>query len=220
MVRCRAGTYSRCRSQITVNQYDELPVPARPLIPILISAVSAVFGVPVTAANRPPNIVLIYFGCGDISNPVIRTPNIDQLAREGVRSADFNEVTSSCTPSRGALLTGRYPLRNGLTHNVTKRLTYVVSRPRRSSVFPPIVLHSVIDKQQAQLVDGQVKSGAITVRQNPVCDQLLVSLVTLFGVIGTEVVMLPGDNDSGLARGFMKRVAGSSPCSHSGSLQT
>lgn len=75
-------------------------------------------------AAAPPNIVLIYIdnvGYGDIGcygNPVIRTPNIDQLAREGVRCTDFYIVTSSCTPSRGALLTGRYPLRNGLTHQL------------------------------------------------------------------------------------------------------
>ncbi|MCA9133180.1 MAG: sulfatase-like hydrolase/transferase [Planctomycetales bacterium] len=78
----------------------------------------------VASAAAPPNIVLIYIdnvGYGDIGcygNPVVRTPNIDRLAHEGVRCTDFYIVTSSCTPSRGALLTGRYPLRNGLTHQL------------------------------------------------------------------------------------------------------
>jgi arylsulfatase A-like enzyme len=79
-----------------------------------------------TISAAPPNVVLIYIdnvGYGDIGcygNPVVRTPNIDRLAREGVRCTDFYIVTSSCTPSRGALLTGRYPLRNGLTHQLSR----------------------------------------------------------------------------------------------------
>lgn len=60
-------------------------------------------------------------GYGDIGcygNPVIRTPNIDRLASQGVRCTDFHIATSSCTRSQGALLTGRYPLRNRLTRQL------------------------------------------------------------------------------------------------------
>lgn len=73
----------------------------------------------------PSNIVLIYIdnvGWGDLGcygNPVIRTPNIDRLASQGVRLTDFYIPSSSCSPSRGALLTGRYPHRNGLTHQLS-----------------------------------------------------------------------------------------------------
>ena len=78
-----------------------------------------------TKKERPPNVVLMLIdnvGYGDIGcygNPVIRTPNIDRLASQGVRCTDFYIVTSSCTPSRGSLLTGRYPLRNGLTRQLS-----------------------------------------------------------------------------------------------------
>ena len=81
---------------------------------------------PLFAKNGLPNIVLIYVdnvGYGDIGcygNPVIRTPHIDSLAGEGIRCSDFYIVTSSCTPSRGALLTGRYPMRNGLKHQLSR----------------------------------------------------------------------------------------------------
>jgi len=69
-------------------------------------------------AGPLPNIVLILaddlgygdlssFGCRDIS-----TPNIDSIARQGVRFTHFY-ATPECTPSRCSLLTGRYPQRAG-----------------------------------------------------------------------------------------------------------
>ncbi|MHC4995658.1 MAG: sulfatase-like hydrolase/transferase, partial [Planctomycetota bacterium] len=76
------------------------------------------------AAERH-NVVLIYIdnvGYGDLAcygNPVIQTPRMDQLAREGVRLTAFYVATSTCSASRGALLTGRYPERNGLTHQLS-----------------------------------------------------------------------------------------------------
>lgn len=68
------------------------------------------------AAPTLPNIVLIItddVGYGDIGSygaPDIRTPNIDRLAREGVRFTDFY-AAPTCTPTRAALITGRYQQR-------------------------------------------------------------------------------------------------------------
>lgn len=76
------------------------------------------------APSVKPNILLIYVdnvGYGDLGaygNREVQTPRLDQLAREGARCTDFYVVTTSCTPSRGAVLTGRYPLRNGLVHQL------------------------------------------------------------------------------------------------------
>lgn len=70
------------------------------------------------------NVVLILVdnvGYGDLGcygNPNVKTPNIDQLAREGVRCTNFYIGSPSCMPSRGALLTGRHPLRNGLNEQL------------------------------------------------------------------------------------------------------
>jgi len=70
--------------------------------------------------DRPPNIIVIFMddmGFGDMSNaghPTIETPNIDRLAREGQKWTNFYTACSVCSPSRGALLTGRYPIRIGL----------------------------------------------------------------------------------------------------------
>jgi arylsulfatase A len=71
------------------------------------------------AADAPPNIVIIFaddLGYGDLGvqgHPTIRTPHIDRLASEGKRFTDFY-AAPVCSPSRAALLTGRYPVRSGL----------------------------------------------------------------------------------------------------------
>ncbi len=75
---------------------------------------------PLVAADKPPNIVLIvaddlgYRDLGCFGSTEIKTPHLDQLAREGVRGTSFYVTWPACTPSRGSLLTGRYPQRNGL----------------------------------------------------------------------------------------------------------
>ncbi|MBN2311043.1 MAG: sulfatase-like hydrolase/transferase [Candidatus Hydrogenedentes bacterium] len=67
----------------------------------------------------PPNILLIvsddqgYNDLGCYGNDTIITPCLDRLAAEGVRLTDFYVTWCACTPSRGSLLTGRYPQRNG-----------------------------------------------------------------------------------------------------------
>ncbi len=72
------------------------------------------------AESRPPNVVLIQAddaGWGDYSfngNEMIRTPNIDSIARNGVAMDRFY-VCPVCSPTRAELLTGRYHLRCGVT---------------------------------------------------------------------------------------------------------
>lgn len=69
--------------------------------------------------NQPPNIVLIvsddqgYADLGCYGGKAILTPHLDRLASEGIRLTQFYVTWPACTPSRGSLLTGRYPQRNG-----------------------------------------------------------------------------------------------------------
>ena len=75
------------------------------------------------AAEPPPNVVVILaddLGYGDLGcygHPSIRTPHLDRMAAEGMRFTDFYSAAEVCTPSRTALLTGRYPIRSGMCHD-------------------------------------------------------------------------------------------------------
>lgn len=68
--------------------------------------------------TKPANIIIVFaddMGYGDLScyaHPNIVTPNLDKMADEGIRFTSFYAAASVCTPSRAALLTGRYPIRN------------------------------------------------------------------------------------------------------------
>ncbi len=98
---------------------------ARPLVQLLLLALVLLAGLrPALAAHpsaeRPPNVVLIF--CDDMAYADVgcygargyKTPNIDQLARQGVRFTDFYVAQAVCSASRAALLTGCYPNRIGI----------------------------------------------------------------------------------------------------------
>jgi len=71
-----------------------------------------------------PNIVIVLaddFGFGDVgANGAtrIKTPSIDQIAANGINLTQFFASGNVCTPSRAGLMTGRYPIRTGLGHDV------------------------------------------------------------------------------------------------------
>ncbi|MCH7909209.1 MAG: sulfatase [Candidatus Hydrogenedentes bacterium] len=76
--------------------------------------------------SRPPNFVIILaddLGLGDIGPygaTRIATPHTDRMAEEGAILTNFYSGANVCTPSRGALLTGKYPIRLGLTRGVAR----------------------------------------------------------------------------------------------------
>ena len=113
----------------------------KPLPLPLALAASVALSANVAAAT---NFLVLYvdnLGYGDLpcygaENGAI-VPNIDALAAEGVRCTDFYVVTSSCSPSRGALLTGRYPRRNGLVHQlVPEENQRGIGLPHRERILP------------------------------------------------------------------------------------
>lgn len=96
-----------------------------------------------SAFSSPPNIVFMYvdnLGYGDLGsygNTEVKTPHLDKLAAEGVRCTDFYVVTSTCTVSRGAVLTGRHPLRNGLLHQLVRDENWDgIGLPHRERIMP------------------------------------------------------------------------------------
>ncbi len=70
--------------------------------------------------DEPPNIVVILcddLGYGDLASyghPLIRTPNLDRMAAEGIRCTDFYSTAPVCSASRVGFLTGRSPNRAGV----------------------------------------------------------------------------------------------------------
>ena len=74
-------------------------------------------------AAPKPNIIIILcddLGYGDLGSyggRAIETPNIDGLARSGLRFTDYYACNAICAPSRAGLLTGRYPFRTGIIGN-------------------------------------------------------------------------------------------------------
>lgn len=92
---------------------------------ILATLLAALAFSQVNAASAPrPNIVYLLaddLGWGDVGfhGSEIKTPNIDKLAASGVKLDSFY-VLPVCTPTRSALMTGRYPIRYGRQYNVIR----------------------------------------------------------------------------------------------------
>jgi len=87
------------------------------------TACALAIAMPASAQAPRPNIIVIYaddLGYGDLGSygsPTIRTPKLDRMATEGLRFTDFYSGAEVCTPSRTALLTGRYATRSGMAGN-------------------------------------------------------------------------------------------------------
>lgn len=88
--------------------------------PILLSFLVGLICLPIAAQTTRPNIIFILaddLGYGDLAsygNRVIKTPNLDKFAKEGVRFTQFYSASPLCSPSRAAFLTGRTPFRTGI----------------------------------------------------------------------------------------------------------
>lgn len=85
---------------------------------LLLSLLALSFSANAQTVNPRPNVVIItwhdtgrWLGCYGVEE--VHTPNIDQLAGEGFRFSNYFSPSSVCSPSRAAMLTGRYPQSNG-----------------------------------------------------------------------------------------------------------
>ncbi|XP_049515531.1 N-acetylgalactosamine-6-sulfatase, partial [Dermacentor silvarum] len=99
---------------------------------------------------RPNFVVMVMddMGWGDLGifgQPAKETPNLDEMASEGMLFTDFYAANPVCSPSRAALLTGRLPIRNGFyTTNNHSRNAYVSPKvvggiPEEELLIPEIL---------------------------------------------------------------------------------
>ncbi len=92
---------------------------------------------------RRPNVVVIYTddqGIGDVGcygAAEVKTPNLDRLARSGVRFTDWYSNCPVCSPSRASLLTGKYQQRTGITNVLTSVASFDIPGLRAGEVTLP-----------------------------------------------------------------------------------
>ncbi len=130
---------------------------------LLAGAGAAVASTSIAAvrAKRPPNIVLIVaddLGWGDLGcmgSSLIKTPHIDALARRGVRMTDFYASANVCTPSRAGMLTGRYPIRTGLAHQV------ITVKDRKGLPLDEVTIPELLRPAYATMLCGKWHLGHV-----------------------------------------------------------
>lgn len=123
------------------------------------------------AGKRPPNVILIVaddLGMNDISlygggvaSGAVPTPNIDAIARQGVSFANGYAANATCSPSRAALMTGRYPTRFGFEFTaVPAAFASNLAHNGGSSPYPPIY-HKELNHDLPAYVDMGVPHAEI-----------------------------------------------------------
>jgi arylsulfatase A-like enzyme len=135
-----------------------------------LSAILLLFSVvaPGSHAASRPNVLLIisddqgYPDLGCIGRKPLLTPNLDRLAAEGVRATNFYVTWPACTPSRGSVLTGRFPQRNGLYDMVRNDMVNYGHRytPQEYAVSPEMTLG--LDIREQTLGDALRQAGYAT----------------------------------------------------------
>ncbi len=84
--------------------------------------------IPAADFSERPNIILCMaddLGWGDTGyngHPYLKTPNLDQMSKEGITFTRFYSAAAMCSPTRGSCYTGRHPYRYGITYAMTGRL--------------------------------------------------------------------------------------------------
>ena len=107
---------------------------------ILFCSFFIVCGLSALPFGEKPNIILVitddqgYGPIGKHDHPWIQTPNLDKLHGQSIRFERFL-VSPTCSPTRAALMSGRHPMKNGITHTILER-----ERMALSTVTLPQVL--------------------------------------------------------------------------------
>jgi arylsulfatase A-like enzyme len=138
--------------------YLRITAPIFPSSPIVWKEASSrlqqklVEGIPSSVdTSSLPNIILIIsddLGLNDLSGGCgVQTPNIDSIRHNGVAFMQAYAGQATCAPSRGAMLTGRFPTRFGYEFTPgPKGLARILTVPTAGELFPPILHQHLIEK--------------------------------------------------------------------------
>ena len=137
----------------------------------------ATFAASPTASSAKPNIVLFiaddlgYDFTGFNSQNVVQTPNLDTLAREGMRFTRAFAASPTCSPSRAAILTGLYPQRNGMMGNHTDCHPGLMSLPAYLKALGyRVVAANKTDVRPRSVFNWEVLPAALP--KNPALDRV------------------------------------------------
>jgi len=128
------------------------------------------------AFSQKPNVIFIYaddLGYGDLScygATKIKTPNIDKLAAQGIRFTNGHSTSATCTPSRYALMTGRYPWRQQGTGVLPGDAALII--PTDKTTLPKIFKQAgyttaVVGKWHLGLGDAVEKNWNTKIKSGP-----------------------------------------------------
>jgi arylsulfatase A len=122
--------------------------------------------IPASAADRPSFIIILaddlgYNDLGCFGSPDIATPELDRMAREGMRMTSFHMAAPTCTASRAALMTGCYPVRVGMGDEIAPRADGTVSPSRVLWPNSPLGLNLAEVTVAEVLRDAGYKTGIV-----------------------------------------------------------
>ncbi len=126
-------------------------------------------------AKRAPNIVLIVaddlgyndisFNGGGVAGDAVPTPNINSIATNGINFTSGYAGNATCSPSRAALLTGRYPTRFGFEFTSVPLIFTKIVADFKGSNLHPSIYHSEREAQMPAYEDQGVAVSEITIAQ-------------------------------------------------------
>jgi arylsulfatase A len=111
--------------------------------------------------RQAPNFIIVFcddLGYGDIApsgGRMIATPHLDRMASEGTVLENFYAAANLCTPSRAGLLTGRYPVRTGLGHQV------IMQNDRRGLPQSEVTIAEALKPEYAAALIGKWHLGHV-----------------------------------------------------------
>ena len=121
-----------------------------------------------TEPVKKPNVIIIYaddLGYGDLEcygAKNVKTPNVNKLAKEGIRFTNAHAVAATSTPSRYSLLTGEYAWRKPNT-DVAAGNAGMIIRPTQYTISTKIILLINMQQKKAVLIQllGSLRNTAL-----------------------------------------------------------